>query len=133
MIVHDLATGVDIERIQTEESVWDLDLSGANVVYSEGKVDSGGFVVDTRVMLVASDGSSMKVAPYGYEVLIDGDRLLWAQSATAYSGGLAADQAIMAATISNHAPMQLSRQSTNYQDDRDTGRRPARTSSAGTM
>lgn len=35
IVVHNLATGTDVTRIQTEESLWSLDLSGANVIYSE--------------------------------------------------------------------------------------------------
>ena len=115
IIVHDLASGVDVERIQTEESVWALDLSGSNILYSEGTVDNDGFVIDTRVMLVVGNAAATETAPYGYEVAIDGDRLVWAQAATANASGLAIDQAIMTATVSDLEPVQLSRQSTDDQ------------------
>ena len=115
LIIHDLATRVDVERIQTAESVWALDLSGPNVVYSEGAVDNHGFVNDTRVMLVEGNAAATQIAPFGYEVAIDGDRLVWAQAASGNESGLAIDQAVMTATVSDLEPVQLSRQSSDVQ------------------
>ena len=115
IVVHNLATGADVTRIQTAESMWALDLSGDNVIYSEGIQDQDGFYPNTRVMLAIGGANPIEIAKNGYEVAIDGQRLVWAQDKANTVSPFEDDQTVVTATISNLQPVQLSRQSTASQ------------------
>ncbi len=115
IVVTNLATGANVAQVQTAESIWALDLSGENIIYSEGIQDQNGFYPNTRVMLAVGAGSPTQIAQYGYEVAIDGQRLVWAQDSADTYSPVEGGQTIVTATVSNLQPVQLSRQSTASQ------------------
>jgi hypothetical protein len=113
IVVHDLSTGADVSQTQTDQSLYDLAVSGAAVLYTEGPLDEYGEWYDTRVMLAVNGGPSVRVAAHADDATLDGQRLAWTEDRLDLDGIYSLRT--MTATVSNLEPVQLSRQSTQSQ------------------
>jgi hypothetical protein len=106
-------TSGEIERsFDTDLDLYELDLSAANIVYSEGQADLQiSFKYGLRLMLSTPDHpDSVEIARDAYEVAISGERFAWTSDPAAGSerSPLPIRPVIMTASVSDPTPRQVS-------------------------
>jgi hypothetical protein len=109
-------TSGNVERaFDTDLDLFDLDLSGTDICYSEGDAElEVGFKFNTRLMLsTAEHPEPVEIDRDAYDVAISGGRLAWIEDRAAGSQGSPQPIApvAMTATVSDLVPQQISKMS----------------------
>ena len=110
--IRSLTTGALEREYSTDESIYQMALSGSNVLYSEGLVDQDlNFKYHTRLMLATPSSSRpLHVADDAFEVALDSSRFAWVADVASSQGqvGLAQHPRVMTATIDDPTPVAIS-------------------------
>jgi hypothetical protein len=108
--VVDMTTGEELRTIESDGYIWDVALADESVLFSAAHdVADDGQLIDTQVMFARSDGQSFDLGPNGWEVSMDGPRLVWVQRASDATGDSAAQfQVTMTALADDPSPRVVS-------------------------
>ena len=108
--VVDMTTGAELRTIESSGYVWDLALANESVLFSAAHdVADDGQLIDTTVTFARSDGQIFDLGPNGWEVSMDGPRLVWVERATDATGDPEAQfQVTMTSLADDPTPLVLS-------------------------
>ena len=110
--VVNIFSGDTMREIDTDEDVFSLDLSNADVAYAEGTLDPNvdpNHEFNTRLMLAAADASAPRqIATDAFDVSFDHERLAWIDDqGTSQRSDSAPGPQAMTATLSDLTPLWL--------------------------
>jgi hypothetical protein len=108
--VVDMTTGEEVRSVQANGYIWDLALANHSVLFSAAHdVADDGQLIDTDVTFLRADGQAFDLGPNGWEVSMDGQRLVWVQRADDATGDRDAQfQVTMTALADSPTPTVLS-------------------------
>lgn len=112
IVLKSIRTGGQIAEYATALSIYQMGLSGTDVVYSEGLVDQSlNFKYKTRLMLASKNSSSPRfIANDAFELSFHGNRFAWVSDPGSSQGqvGLAQHPRVFTATVSDLTPLPVS-------------------------
>ena len=100
-----VTSGAILRSVRADLPVYDLGLSGEDIAWTEGRIDSTlGFTYEGRLrVLRASDAKPRQIATDAYEVAAEDGRLAWSQDAHTMVTGAAQGTQVWTATFADLA------------------------------
>lgn len=98
----DIASGQEVQTYSAADPVWDIALSGSDILYSAGLGNDQDLFTKSETWFARADGTSVDLGPNGWEVAADGGRLVWVENASDATGNPATEfEVVMTAAISD--------------------------------